>query len=644
VKRRILALLASLGLLVLGAVPAGAQEGTTRVQIREVNTDSFPVLSVTFSVAGEEAPATDEIALTENRRDVADPSVASLATEGLGIDVVLAIDTSESMQGAPLASAIAAANAFLGAAGPDVSVGIVTFDSDTQVLHAIEESREEAGPKIDSLLASGETSLYDGVIAAARAFSGAGQRNILLLSDGGDTSSQATIDDALRAAKQAGAAIISVGLKSSEVNVGPSPGRHQRHGALKRLATGTNGRYTTANEAELTGVYQQILTTLTQQYVITYESRAARGSEISITVTTPQGSDSITILAPQPAAPTAPPSPQVNQPEAPGLFGSGWALGVVLGFVFLAAFVFLMMMLGPAAQARREREIQRRVSIQPVSETEEPRGDRGLSSWLPSLVAAGDRLANAGGFTLWLERWLELAGIPLTPGEIVAGGVITTFVGAVVGGLVFQSWLFAAIFAVLGALFPIGYLAYRSRQRVKKLHEQLPDVLMILASSLRAGHSFLQAIDTVSKEVADPSAKEFNRVVTEIRLGRPVEEAMNAMADRINSEDMRWAILAVNIQREVGGNLAEVLDTVAETVRDRDQIRRQVDVLSIEGKLSMYILIGLPIGVGLYIFRFNREYIMQLFQSTQGWFMFGIGAVLMAVGFFWMRKIVKVDV
>jgi tight adherence protein B len=129
-----------------------------------------------------------------------------------------------------------------------------------------------------------------------------------------------------------------------------------------------------------------------------------------------------------------------------------------------------------------------------------------------------------------------------------------------------------------------------------------------------------------------------------VRLGRSLEESMNAMADRVGSEDFRWAVLAVNIQREVGGNLAEVLDTVAETLRDRDNVRRQIDTLSSEGKLSLYILIALPILIGLYIYKFSKDYLDPLLHTTGGLLMLGSAAVFMVVGYIWMRKIVSIDV
>jgi tight adherence protein B len=182
------------------------------------------------------------------------------------------------------------------------------------------------------------------------------------------------------------------------------------------------------------------------------------------------------------------------------------------------------------------------------------------------------------------------------------------------------------------------------RRRAAKLHGQLPDVLTILASSLRAGHSFMQALDTVAKEIPEPGKTEFGRVVAEIRLGRSVDDALNGMAERVGSYDFKWAVLAVNIQREVGGNLAEILDTVADTVRERDQIRRQVDVLTTEGRLSMYILAALPICIGIYMVMVNPTYIKLLITTKIGIIMLVTGISLLTVGIVWMKRSVKIDV
>jgi tight adherence protein B len=222
----------------------------------------------------------------------------------------------------------------------------------------------------------------------------------------------------------------------------------------------------------------------------------------------------------------------------------------------------------------------------------------------------------------------------------VAASVISGFVGVAT----FNTWVFGLIFAGLGAVAPWFLLQRQLGKRADKLREQLPDVLTILASSLRAGHSFLQALDTVSKEIPEPAAAEFIRVVAEVRLGRPIEDALGAMADRIGSEDFKWAVLAVNIQREVGGNLAEILDNVSNTLRERAMMRRQVEVLTTEGRLSAWVLGVMPFVIALYMYAVNKEYISLLVTTTVGWIMLGGAIGLLTLGVLWMRKIVKIDV
>jgi tight adherence protein B len=200
---------------------------------------------------------------------------------------------------------------------------------------------------------------------------------------------------------------------------------------------------------------------------------------------------------------------------------------------------------------------------------------------------------------------------------------------------------------VIGAAFaaiPVIVAKVKVSRRDAKLHGQLADILMVLASSLRAGHGFFQALDLVAKEIGEPGSAEFGRVVAEVRLGRPVDEAMNAMAERVGSDDFKWAVLGVNIQREVGGNLAEILDTIADTVRERDAVRRQVHVLSSEGRLSIGILAALPFLVSLYIAKVNPGYLNLLFSTRVGLIMVVTAACLLCVGIFWMRKIVNIDV
>jgi tight adherence protein B len=260
------------------------------------------------------------------------------------------------------------------------------------------------------------------------------------------------------------------------------------------------------------------------------------------------------------------------------------------------------------------------------------------------LAQAGDRLATAGGFGGRLEAMLEQAELPMKAGEFAAFTVLCALAGGVVGALLLTNIFFVLLVAAVASLIPYGWLLHARKKRQKTMAEQLPDVLSILASSLRAGHSFLQALDQVAGEIKEPSAGEFHRVVSEIRLGRSIDDAMNEMAERVGSEDMRWAVMAVNIQRQVGGNLAEVLDIVANTVRERAYVQRQVRVLSAEGRLSIAILTALPFGIFFYLALVNPEYVAPLFSTMIGRILLLVGGTLMALGVFVMTRIVRIDV
>jgi tight adherence protein B len=176
----------------------------------------------------------------------------------------------------------------------------------------------------------------------------------------------------------------------------------------------------------------------------------------------------------------------------------------------------------------------------------------------------------------------------------------------------------------------------RIDRRKRAFMEQLPGTLQLLAGSLRAGYGLMQAIDTVVKEADDPTATEFARVLTEARLGMPVEEALEGMAQRLESDDFHWVVMAIGIQREVGGNLAELLTTVAATMRGRATLRRQIRVLSAEGRISAWVAFVLQL--------MNPGYLAELFQRTVGLIMVAVGIALLLAGAMWLRKIVDIEV
>jgi len=334
---------------------------------------------------------------------------------------------------------------------------------------------------------------------------------------------------------------------------------------------------------------------------------------------------------------------------AESFWASDAAQYVLAATVAVVAFLLAWFLLGTAARSKKDRDVEARMRavIQPGQQqtgviTAEMKPGTG---WIPDQVTRfGTRFAEARGFSDRLDSELDAAGVSVRSGEFVVASVLAAVVFGIVGAALLRNVVLALGTGAVGAVFPTMLLRSALSRRTDKLREQLPDVLTIMASSLRAGHSFLQSLDTVAKEITQPAAAEFQRVVAEIRLGRPAEDALEALADRVGSPDFKWAVLAVNIQREVGGNLAEILDNVADTLRERAMLRRQVRVLTAEGRLSAWVLALLPVGIALYMFAVNPEYIKVLFQFTIGWVMLITAAALLVLGVLWMRKIVNIDV
>jgi tight adherence protein B len=539
------------------------------------------------------------------------------------------------MLGGPLSAAVDAARSFIARVPPEVRIGLVTFADRPVVAQRLTGDREKVLAALDGVTAAGETALYDGVARATKLFEQDSQRNIILLSDGGDTASAGTLAEAVGAAAAAGASVFSIGWRTTETDTN----------ALRVLARLTGGRHASAGSADLAEIYAGLAAELSNQYVISYVSEHRTGGEVSITVDSVWGTDTTVVLFPEVQAPAPRSDRSAPQPYKPPFLRDDWGLGVVVGLVFAAALSFLLTVFDVPLRRRRRRILSRRIGTGRADLQGDQGAADGRTGWIPEPIAsAGEMVAHSAGFAERLDRRLEQAGLSLRPGEFVAGAFLASLLGGTVAGLLLQSILWALAGAAAAALIPIAMLTVAVRRRLRGLQGQVVDVLLIIASSLRAGHSFLQALDMVSKEIAEPAAGEFSRAVSEIRLGRSVHEALAALGDRMDSDDFRWAMMAVNIQREVGGNLAEVLDTVAETLRDRETVRRQVRVLAAEGKLSARILTVLPILITLYIAKMNAGFLDPLFQTFIGRVVLGAGAVLMLVGIVIMRKMVRIDV
>ncbi len=243
-----------------------------------------------------------------------------------------------------------------------------------------------------------------------------------------------------------------------------------------------------------------------------------------------------------------------------------------------------------------------------------------------------------------VEYKLEHANIPLKAAEALTMYVGIVLMSLALGFVLTRNIFITAAFVAVGIIVPPMVLTFRASRRRKKFVALLPDTLALLAGTLKAGYSFMQGLETVSKESEDPMGEELRKVVTEAQLGLPVEEALDNSAERIESEDYAWAIMAVKIQREVGGNLAELLMTVAETMTARDRLRREVAALTAEGRISAIVLGALPVLLGFAMYVINPEYVGVLIEETLGNIMLGLGVTAALIGFAWMKKIIDIEI
>jgi tight adherence protein B len=243
-----------------------------------------------------------------------------------------------------------------------------------------------------------------------------------------------------------------------------------------------------------------------------------------------------------------------------------------------------------------------------------------------------------------LQIELIRAGLRIRPSEYLGVIVLSTVVFAL-AGLLLPGYRFAVpVLALLGFCWPQVLVKSLIATRTRKFENQLPDALALIASSLRSGYSFLRAIQVVGHEMPDPIAEEFRRAVAESNLGVPTEQALARMVERLPSYDLDLVVTAVNIQLQVGGNLAQILDTIASTIRERVRNQREIAALTAEGKLSGWVCAGMPPIMGAIMTALNPEYMKPLFSDSVGIMMIGVALGLQLVGGLVIKKMLSIDV
>jgi Flp pilus assembly protein TadB len=314
---------------------------------------------------------------------------------------------------------------------------------------------------------------------------------------------------------------------------------------------------------------------------------------------------------------------------------------LALGCVFLAMFLAGALLIGMVRPDDRARKLAARIERY-GSRHMAGRSERSSARFANRLMSP---VLHIGGIEENLALRLDLAGIGRDPAEWVLAGCGASLVLVIVLTVLFGSVLIALVLGALagwlGMKFGLNFLIQRRRA---KFADQLPDMLQFVAGSLRSGFSLGQGLDAAVWEDTQPVASEFSRALAESRIGVDLEDALDQVADRMESADLRWTVIAIRIQRETGGNLAEVLGNTVETMRERAMLKRHVRGLSAEGRLSAIILVSLPIFIGGWIFLTRRSYLRPMYTSTVGIIMFIIAALLVVGGALWMRKLVKVEV
>jgi Flp pilus assembly protein TadB/Mg-chelatase subunit ChlD len=604
------------------AALAGAA-GTARasgVSVVEAKGPAFPVRTYVLSLPTD-LPLTS-VQVTENGGSVADQTLvpaseASKKTFG----VVLVLDTSYSMKGKPLDAAIAAADAFVGQRNPHEQVGIIEFNREQHVALKLTDS----ATKISAALAERPrittgTHIYDAVAQAEAMLADAqiGSGSIVLLSDGADHHSTKTLQQVTKSLAD-NTKIYSVGLNDASY----------KPGTLKALAAAGHGVYKQAKPQALAALFDELSRTLSNQYLLRYKSLAGPGVPVRVQVTV-KGYGTASTGYRTPPLPVNNTAPATYKPSIGSRIWSSWITAVLLAL--LGAGVIALLVIGLLAPRRSglPARMAEFVSI------------RGLQRDKGQTHAEDESPAQKTAFTR-LEETLEIADIHVEPEMLVAGTFAVTaltFLLAYVG--TGSPWwaLFALVIPYVSREWVIRTLA----RRRNRFAEQLPDALQVIASALRSGHSFAGALAVVVESASEPMKSEMQRVVADEQLGVPIQNSLGVVAERMASRDIEQLALVAQLQREAGGDAAEVVDRVAETVRDRFDLKRLIQTLTMQGRMSRWIVSALPIVVVIAVALENPHYFHPLTSTTGGRIVLGFAAAWAIAGSFVIKSIVEIEV
>lgn len=643
---RRLAVLLGLGFALLGmlAGPAYAADDAT-IDHAEHGEGQVRLL---VSVPGTDAVDLESVTVTFDGAPVEATATTAANTDKVRRTTVLAIDTSNSMEGARFDAAKAAALTYLAAVPDNVDVGIVTFDNDVVVRQEPSTDREASREVIDGLTLKLNTALYEGVISAIETLGDVeGQRQVLVLSDGADNT-KAPLGPVIEAIEASEVKVDVVALEQGAA--APQP--------LVDMAEAGGGTVISATSEALAATFSSEADVLARQILVTATVPADQSAtDATVAVSLQAGGAEHTtsaFVAVKGAAEEAPPATDPFAVETTGeapveippavMYAAVAAIGVgVVG-------VLAALMVGGSKETKlsldQQLEIYSSSSDGATISREKLRQATATMSLADQARQAAEKaLASNVGFETRIAIRLEAAGMALKASEWLLLHIGIAFGSGLVGLLISAgNPLAMALFLLFGIVGPWVYLSVKKSRRLKAFDAGLADTLQLMSGSLSAGLSLAQSLDTIVREGQEPITSEFKRVIVESRLGVPLEDALEGVAERMQSTDFKWVVMAIRIQREVGGNLAELLNNVAATLREREFLRRHVRALSAEGRLSAMILGALPPVFLVYLTLTKPDYVNPMYTTPIGWVMMAGMGVLLAVGIFWMVKVAKVEV
>jgi tight adherence protein B len=597
------------------------------LQITPVGRLPFPERGYVIDLPQGAAVGAKRVHVSENGIGLGEFTFAALSASNVSSATILAIDASDSMTGAPEAGALSAARTFVAQRRGNQEIGVVTFNSTVNVLRAptIDPGQLRASLAAPPRLAYG-TRLFDAInrslrtLAAAKIAAG----SVVLLSDGADIGSKSTLGKVVAAAHAQHVRVFTVGLRS-----GAFDGK-----TLKSIAAQTGGSYAEASSAkELAGIYSQLGSRLSREYLLTYRSLAAPSSPVDVLVTLDGiGSSTAKYVAPTPSE-----LPPYHRPFIRRFVLSGWSLLLLA----IAVAVLIAVAVRLSLDAARSRFVERIRLFSGVSDEPEPRA-KAEEDWRGRATKArATGSAAARGWIGKLDEQIDIGRIKFSSRMIITVTAVVTFLAIVLLGTI------SIFFALLGFGVPLVTRAW-VRWKVKKVRDefsdQLPPNLQVLTAGLRAGFTLLGAFVAMVENANEPSKSEFNRVITDERLGIPLEEAIRKVAVRMASRDLEQVAMLAELLRTTGGNAAEVLDVIVLTVRERHDIRRLVRTLTAQGRMARWILTALPIVTGLAFWALQPEIVGPMWRTSVGQFFLVVAAIMVATGSFVIQKIIEIEI